>query len=148
MPGLVHADPRWKYYKRHEESMMQCLNLRHDHGEEQPKNHHDYDTHLLAVKADGLLAFLVLQESSDLLTARITELLDCVAKSGALFQCSLAKDLITTVGSPSNYVGVLHSITADSQARIRSSSRSDNPDCTRFAVARHLNGYNLSGKAI
>ena len=126
--------------------MMQCLILasrpwqeRITAGEKkQLRNHHYYDTHLLAVKADGWLAFLVLQESSDLLTARITELLDCVAKSGALFQCSLAKDLITTVGSSSNYVGVLHSITADSQARIRFPSWIDIPDCTRTAKSRHL----------
>ena len=60
---------------------------------------------------------LPLQVDEQLVVQTVEEILQCLAHQNGPAQCQLASRLITPVGMPSNYVGVLHTLTKDSQAR-------------------------------
>ena len=61
----------------------------------------------------------VLQVDSGHLLSRVKQLMECVAKPGAILQCSLAKQLTLILGTQSNYIGVLHTLTSRSQVNHR-----------------------------
>ena len=58
---------------------------------------------------------MCMQDNSVALLSKVNELLECVAKPGSLLRCGLAGRLTTIVGTDSQRIGALWSITKDPQ---------------------------------